>query len=334
MALRGWFEMAHAIAATATTEFPKAATPTLYFIGVTTGKSSIMTVFPRWAEYLKLGDVRIQGIDVKVNERPEVYRRIVNFIMHDPLSRGALVTTHKIDLLNACRDSFDELDSYARLLGEISAISKRDGKLTGHAKDPISSVLAMEAFVPPDHFQRTDADLLILGAGGASIAFSSYLMDPKRRTSDRPSRIAITDTSSQRLEEIRRVHRELGWPSSGCSYHCIQRPDETDSLISSLKHHSLVVNATGLGKDAPGSPVTDSAIFPMHGYVWDFNYRGELIFLDQARRQEEARSLRVEDGWVYFLHGWTRAIAEIFHIDIPTSGPVFEELSRIAKEAR
>ena len=64
------------------------------------------------------------------------------------LSRGALVTTHKIDLLKACRDLFDEFDYYAQLTGEISCISKRDGKLCGHAKDPISSGLALEAFLP------------------------------------------------------------------------------------------------------------------------------------------------------------------------------------------
>ena len=52
-----------AIGAIAATVFPTATTPTLYFIGMTTGKSSIMKVFPRWTEYLKLGDVRIQGID-------------------------------------------------------------------------------------------------------------------------------------------------------------------------------------------------------------------------------------------------------------------------------
>jgi hypothetical protein len=37
---------------------------------------------------------------------------------------------------------------------------------------------------------------------------------------------------------------------------------------------------------------------------------------------------------VYFLHGWTRVIAEVFSIEIPTSGPVFDELSRLADQAR
>ena len=84
---------------------------------------------------------------------------------------------------------------------------------------------------------------------------------------------------------------------------------------------------------APGSPITDAGIFPERAIAWDLNYRGDLVFLDQARRQEVTRKLQVEDGWTYFLHGWTQVIAEVFNIDIPTSGPSFDEISRIAIDA-
>ena len=43
-----------------------------------------------------------------------------------------------------------------------------------------------------------------------------------------------------------------------------------------------------------------------------------------------ARHLQIEDGWTYFIHGWTQVIAEVFHIDIPTSGPGFDKLGEIA----
>ena len=96
----------------------------------------------------------------------------------------------------------------------------------------------------------------------------------------------------------------------------------------------MVVNATGLGKDAPGSPLTNAAIFPERGVAWEFNYRGDLVLVDQARAQEQSRELLVEDGWVYFLHGWTRVISDVFEVEIPTSGAVFEELSQIAAASR
>ena len=28
------------------------------------------------------------------------------------------------------------------------------------------------------------------------------------------------------------------------------------------------------------------------------------------------RNLHIEDGFVYFLHGWMQVVAEVFHIDI------------------
>jgi shikimate 5-dehydrogenase len=311
--------------------FPAAKTPTMYFIGVTTHQSSIMRVFPRWAEFLGLGDIEIRGMNFRWHDEPENYRRAVAFIKHDPLSLGALVTTHKLDLLHACRDQFERLDEFAELMGEISSISK-DGGLVGHAKDPITSGLALEAFLPERHWERTRADALVLGAGGSAVAVTWYLLN-RSHGANRPARLIVTNRSTPRLEAMRRFHQDLdaGIP---VEYHHTPSAEATGRLMAGLKPGSLVINATGLGKDAPGSPLGDDAPWPAGGLAWDFNYRGNLVFLDQARAQEQARNLRIEDGWIYFIHGWTRVIAEVFHIDIPTRGPKFDELSRIAAAAR
>src|SRR5512133_3557250 len=93
--------------------------PTFYFIGVTTGKSSIMKVFPLWMKVLGREDVVIEGVDCKIHDDPEVYRKAVAQIKYDPLSLGSLVTTHKIDLLNAARDMFEYLDHYALITDEV-----------------------------------------------------------------------------------------------------------------------------------------------------------------------------------------------------------------------
>ena len=111
------------------------------------------------------------------------------------------------------------------------------------------------------------------------------------------------------------------------------RLEDNDAVLCGLKPGSLVVNATGLGKDAPGSPLSPAAVFPEGAIAWDLNYRGDLVFLDQARAQQQAKKLGIEGGWTYFLHGWTQVIAEVFDIDIPASGPVFERISDIARQA-
>jgi shikimate 5-dehydrogenase len=312
--------------------YAAATQPTFYFIGVTTGSSSIMRVFPAWVKHLGLGDVVIKGIDLKLHDEVENYRQVVNFIKDDAKSPGALVTTHKIDLLKACRDLFDELDYYAEITGEISCISKRDGKLRGHAKDPISSGLALDAFLPENHWQNSGSEALVLGAGGSSIALTTYMLDAKQGL-NRPARILITDRNRERLHEIEQIHHQLT-PSTPVEYHLAAQPADNDVLVDELKAASLVVNATGLGKDAPGSPITESARFPQRGFAWEFNYRGDLVFLEQARAQKQTRQLHVEDGWLYFIHGWTRVIAEVFDVEIPARGPPFERISQIAAEVR
>lgn len=313
------------------TIYKPATSPTLYFIGVTTGKSSIMKVFPAWAEYLGLKDAVIKGIDFKLHDDPAAYRKAVEFIRDDPLSMGALVTTHKIDLFHACRDMFDVIDPHALLMDETSCISKRDGKLICHAKDPISSGLSIDGFLGADYYEKNETDLFSMGAGGSTIAITWHLMRASRGKNV-PARIVVSNRSQHRLDEIRRIHAQIDFKVP-VEYILAAKPEENDAVLKTLRPGSLVINATGLGKDAPGSPLTDAAEFPQRAVVWDLNYRGDLIFLDQARRQEKEKSLQVEDGWTYFLHGWTQVIAEVFNVEIPTSGPSFERISEIALAA-
>ncbi|NLV36862.1 MAG: shikimate dehydrogenase [Clostridiaceae bacterium] len=308
----------------------KATQPTIYFIGVTTKQSSIMKVFPQWAKVLGLNNVVIKGIDIEIHANPEVYREVVDFIKSDELSLGALVTTHKIDLFNASRDMFEYLDPYASMFGELSSISKKDGRLEGYAKDPISSGLALEAFLPDNFFREHAGDVLLLGAGGSAIAMSAYLLN-KDKGDNIPSRLIVGNRSMPRLDAIARYVAKIN-PDVDSQFHLTAEPWQNDALVKSLKPYSLIVNATGLGKDRPGSPLTDAVDFPENSLVWEINYRGDLLFMRQALAQKERKNLHVEDGWIYFVHGWTQVIAEVFHIDI--SGELFDECERVANKIR
>jgi shikimate 5-dehydrogenase len=302
----------------------------MYFIGVSTTQSSIMKIFPHWARHLGVLDAQLIGIDFPLHTKPAAYRKAVEFIKTDPLSAGALVTTHKIDLFRACRDMFVEVDQFGTLMEEASGISKVDGNLVAHAKDPISSGLALEKFIPHNYWRETGAEVFVIGAGGAAIAITWHLMHAGA-PENRPSRLSVADRDPRRLAEIRRIH---GAFQSTVAVHYVEvtTADQNDAILARLKPGSLVVNATGLGKDAPGSPLTDAADFPEKGIVWELNYRGNLVFVDQAKKQQYGKALRIEDGWVYFIHGWTQVIAEVFHIEIPTTGPEFEKLCSIAAE--
>ena len=281
----------------------------MYFIGVTTGKSSIMTLFPHWAKILGI-DAVIKGIDLPIHADPAEYRAVVDFIKNDELSLGALVTTHKIDLYNACKDMFEYLDPYAVMFSELSSISKTEGRLEGYAKDPITSGLALEAFLP-ENFWDKGGDAYILGAGGSAISIGSYLLKQDKL----PKRIVVSNRSEPRLLAIQEMFNAIN-PNANTEYYLTPEAVQADKILSTLAPNSLIINATGLGKDRPGSPLSDDCIFPENSLVWEFNYRGDLRFMHQALEQKEARNLYVEDGWIYFLHGWTQVIAEVFHLDL------------------
>ena len=305
----------------------KADRPTLYFIGVTTSQSSIMKVFPVWAEALGI-DAVIKGIDIGIHAPDEEYRAVAQFIKDDELSMGALVTTHKIDMYNACKDMFDYCDPYAVRFGELSCISKNEGKYCAHAKDPISSGLALDAFIPKGHFAKTGAEVCVLGAGGSALSISAYLDNTDYHDADDvPSRINLTNRSAPRLAEAVHVLDFLKVPMS---YHMCKDPILNDRVVEALPEGSVVINATGLGKDRPGSPLTDNCKFPKNGIVWELNYRGSLEFLHQAEAQQAEQNLIVEAGWTYFIHGWTQVIAEVFHIDI--TGERLAMCDRIARD--
>ncbi len=311
---------------------PEPATErTLYFIGVTTGKSSIMQVYPRWAkEALGLGDTVIKGIDLEIHAPADDYRKVVEFIKNDPLSAGALVTTHKLDLYNAAKDLFEYLDPYAAMFGELSSISKKNGKLEGYAKDPISSGLTLDSFVPPDYWSEKGGELFIMGAGGSAIAICSYMLKPSNGDNI-PSKVIVANRSLPRLLEIEKLVKQIN-PDVAAEYVLTPETRDNDEILARIKPNSLVINATGLGKDRPGSPLSDSCVFPKDSLVWELNYRGDLTFMKQAQAQTKEKNLYIEDGWTYFIHGWTQVVAEVFHIDI--TGEVFDACEKIARDMR
>ncbi len=318
---------------TAASSIPEIVTktvPTFYFIGVTTGKSSIMKVFPLWMKEMGRPEIVIEGVDHPMHDDPQNYRRSVAQIKYDPLSLGALVTTHKINLLEAARDMFDYLDPNARICGEVSSISKLEGKLEGHAFDPITAGLSMDAIVDKGYFARTGAHVLCFGAGGSAVATALHLIR-KPEAGDRPKRFVVVNRSLPRLEGMRQMVATL---KTDIEFEYVHNSDPkvNDAIMRSMPEGTVVINATGMGKDSPGSPVTWGGQFPRNGLAWEFNYRGELDFLHQALAQRESRSLRVEDGWLYFVHGWTQVVAQVLHIDLTPE--LFTKLEAAAATVR
>ena len=306
----------------------------MLFIGVTTGQSSSLRAFPGWAEVLGLGNAQLVGIDLPLNAAPGDYREVVERIKQTPHLRGALVTTHKLNLLHAARDLFDELSDDARLCGEVGAIYKRgqgdEERLRGHAVDPTNAAKAMTKFLPADQWQH-DRHALLLGAGGAATAMIvNWLSHAKQ--DERPSRIVAVDRNADQLGHLQRIIEQLPPSETSVDLRHHEVAQQNDELLAVLPPGSLVINATGMGKDRPGSPLTGDAHFPQNGFAWELNYRGALDFLQQARAQAETQSLTVVDGWDYFLLGWSSVISLVFDVEI--SDEQFARFADVAEGIR
>ena len=268
----------------------------MYFIGVTTGESSIHRIFPRWTELAGIEGAVLVGVDLPPGAQPEGYRAAVSRIRDDPEAMGALVTTHKVPIYAYARDLFTDFDADAELLGEVSCIVQRGGRLTGLAIDPLTAGLALRAISGETKFR---GHALIMGAGGAGLALACHLYREHQ-----PAEVFLTDISPARLAQVR--------DRTPARCVLVSGPDSHDRLFEELPPGSLIVNATGLGKDRPGSPITAAARFPPGAAAWDFNYRGELLFLEYARAQQ----VRTADGWEYFLHGWSQIMARVLGFDL------------------
>lgn len=304
--------------------------PTFYFIGVTTGQSAAQRIFPRWMAVLGRPEVTLRGVDFRIHDEPARYRQLVEAIKADPLALGGLITTHKIDLLAAARDLFDQLDPYAQLCAEISSISKRGRALVGHAVDPVADGRALDALVGEGYFGRTGGELLSLGAGGAAAALALHIVN-KADAADRPRRFTLVDLDDERLAHVQKMIAQL---PTDIEFRYLQQSDaqQNDALLAQLPPASVVINATGMGKDRPGSPITDAARFPLLGIAWELNYRGALDFMHQALRQQTERNLTVADGWVAFLHGWTGVIANV--LDVEITPDLFAQMAEVANHYR
>jgi shikimate dehydrogenase len=288
------------------------------FVGVSTASSSIMRVFPRWRDVLGLPpDVEMHGLDLPPGAPAGDYRAAVTWMRDEPGVLGALVTTHKLDLARAARDLFDELDPWAERLREVSCIAIRDDRVLGWAKDPLSAARALDDVVQGAPMR----EVLCMGSGGAAAAISLVLGERGAR------RLVLTDRDPERLAHVRGLH---AGDQHGMSVEYVEvtGADDHDRLLAAMGPGALVINATGLGKDRPGSPLTDAARFPDEAIAWELNYRGELVFLRQAR----AAGVRTDDGWRYFIYGWAGVIEEVFRR--PIEDDDIDRLSDAAAFAR
>jgi shikimate 5-dehydrogenase len=278
------------------------------FLGVDTRGSSAIDAFPCWSSILGL-DAAVEGVDLPLDSADADYRLFIDGVRGSTDVRGAVVTAHKANLFHAARELVDEVRDDAVRCREISVLGRDGAFLFADAID-VASIRAALAEMLRQGFPP-NADVICLGAGATATALMVALLDRDSCAGVRPRRVIATDVCPSRLERLRHVVSELA-PALPLELRLTAAEEPPIGDLADIAVGSLIVNATGLGKDRPGAPVRLPARWPDEAVVWDLNYRGALPFLHDAARQADRRGLRVHDGWSLFIHGWAEALAAIF----------------------
>jgi shikimate 5-dehydrogenase len=293
-----------------------AGEPLILFIGVSTSGSVAHAVFDQWAAELGC-PWALRGVDLPADAPPDAFRRLVSAMRGNPAVEGAVVTAHKLRLYRACGQDLAWRDWLTGVTHEINTLAT-GATFAGYARDAVSL-----ACILPDLIRSTGADglgdlhVLCLGAGGAATALLLALhldTDPERdgaaawrARADPPGSVTFTDVDARALADLRSVADRASIGTSRLSFIRVRDPAASDALVAGQPSPALVINATGLGKDAAGSPVTDRVRFGPGTLAWDLNYRGDLAFL----RQAGACGATTLDGWDYFVAGWAGGLTAI-----------------------
>jgi shikimate 5-dehydrogenase len=269
---------------------------TVWFVGVSTAGSLVHRAMPRWRPLL--GDeIEVRGQDLPLDAPPEAFGDLLDDLDRDPDAVGAVVTSHKVAVFRAGRDRFARLDDVALACGEVNAVRCTPDGLVGFARDPVSVGRVVDRIWPAGR-GGDGGEVVCLGAGGTAVALGRHLLARLRSPA-----LMFTDP---RPEAVAHLLAALGGAAT-----TQVGSGPWDELVAGAPLGSLVVNATGMGKDRPGAPLSSSATFPPGAVVWELNYRGDLPLLAQAR----AQGVEVHDGWSLFCHGWAAALAAVLDLD-------------------
>jgi shikimate 5-dehydrogenase len=247
----------------------------------------------------------VRGIDIGLDADDDVYIRFLGRLCDDVNAAGAVVTGHKVKMFQAGRSYFRTLDAVALDCGEVNAIRRTDDGLLGWGRDPVSVGRVADRIWP-----RTVGHVVCLGAGGTALALAHHLITTREHV-----HFVCADPDRSAVARLARLTRQdiAGHVGNG----------PWDEIVASAPPGSLIVNATGMGKDRPGSPITNTTRFPPGSVVWELNYRGDLAFLEHARSEACHSHIAVHDGWELFCQGWAAALTAVLDLDDDELGDRF-----------
>jgi shikimate dehydrogenase len=215
-------------------------------------------------------DMSYEAIDIA----PDVLTETLDSLIYDGFKGLNVTVPHK----NATFDLMDELSERAQCAGAVNTISVEDeGRLVGDNTDGIGLIRDLKRNLG---ISIRDANILILGAGGATRGIVPTLLDAG------PHRILIANRTAARAEDLA---EEFAADAS-------QPEDIAACQFDELEDHSfdLIINATSAGLNGEVPPFPTSIIRP-EVVCYDLSYAMTTTpFIKWAR---EHGAEQTHQGW-------------------------------------
>ncbi|MGI9342568.1 MAG: shikimate dehydrogenase [Gammaproteobacteria bacterium] len=202
-------------------------------IGHPISHSKSPVIHSQFAQQLRQ-DVTYEAIDIE----PADLAQTLDSLIHEGFKGLNVTVPHK----NAVVDLMTDLSDRAQLASAVNTITVQDDKsMVGDNTDGIGLVRDLRRNL---RFEIPDADILILGAGGATRGIVPSLLEAE------PREIVIANRTIERAEELVYAFGKAGaalGPVSACRF---------DELAE--RQFDLVINATSasLGGDVPPFPTS------------------------------------------------------------------------------
>ena len=213
--------------------------------------------------------------------------------------KGLNITVpHKAEVTRLC----DQLSERASSAGAANTLTFRDGEIHGENTDGIG---LLRDLVINLGITLEDANILILGAGGATRGIVSPLLEMQ------PASLRIANRTLDKAQVLA-DHFARSGPVTACSFNMVPVSDKYD----------LIINATSAGVTGDTPPYPAAAISP-GTLCYDLSYGVKATpFSEWARAQGAERSVM---GWGMLVE----QAAESFHIwrgVRPETAPVLKQM--------
>jgi shikimate 5-dehydrogenase len=297
----------------------------IWFVGVNTQGSVALRASAGWMQALGV-EAQLVGVDIAADSPADRYRALVDDFRRDGDVLGAVISGHKARMFEVARDRLDLVAEQAVLCQEISVLHRWHEQVGATAIEADSTREALTEIAGPAHWRQTGGHLFVLGAGGTASALLAALYAERKDREAAPRVVHLVDVVASRS---RRLAEQLDRWQPGLAV-TESAPTDAPAVLAQLPPGSLVVNATGIGKDTPGSPIPLPAPWPREAIFWEINYRGPLPLLADAKRAAAVRLLKLHDGWRLFLAGWSEALAMILHRSLSEADRTALECAAVA----